>query len=390
MFNRRLIPFFWLLFLFSPSLTAVEILSSSEIKARKSANYLTENVILTVWKETLKQHISEDDKTRLLNAPISGKTDKRGRHLLSFSAFNGMKDLAKWGLKHGARINVGDKDNATLLRMAAANYLTGWVLFALQNGADPNLASGDGQNTLLDFMVEWKWPVRGFTYAIGFGAKAQDEEDLENILTYMNTALPEHRTVEMLSKELEKRAFIQTPQTSATIELIDKEMIHTMDLSLHNAILNGKLSPNHIHHYYLGGKTFLELLAYNGFNITLQHVLSHIFSSEEARAAIIKRDSAGNDLLIAGIKSLNKEMVDVLLDMSTASVNTLVPTKEGYTSSGDGPLHIAIKWKVSADIIQRLLESGAALGLQNATGQTPLQIARSWGASPEVIDLLKK
>ena len=146
-------------------------------------------ILVETYQRVLKS--GEHSAFRLTNAPISGRSDKRGRHLLSFAAFNGMPILARWGLDHEARINVGDKDNATMLRMALGNFNINMVRFALRKGANPNMQMGSGNDTMLSALLKWEWPESGFYLARQYKAKPRTEEERQKVLDYLQTLLPD-------------------------------------------------------------------------------------------------------------------------------------------------------------------------------------------------------
>ncbi len=106
-----------------------------------------EEIFLKAYQITYNRLLFEDpaQARALLNAPISGQSMKRGRNLLTLSAFSGFKSLPTWGIQKGADINAGDKDNATMLRMSVANQLIHMMTFALDQGGRSQPASGGNQ-----------------------------------------------------------------------------------------------------------------------------------------------------------------------------------------------------------------------------------------------------
>ena len=346
-----------------------------------------EKILIEAWQQTYDAQTDTASRGILVNAPVSGKSNKRGRHLLSFAAFNDMKALALWGLAHGADINKGDKDNATLLRMSAANYLQDWVEFALSRGADPNIEAGDGNETLLEFMFNWGWPAAGIAMAIENGAKARNSRALRTAGKYLHRHFQPGRADRLIAtlgtplKEPVKRA-VKGAQT-------DTQMIAIADKALLGALASGRLTPGDIRAFRSREKNFAGFLTFNGFSETLHYVLNTVFDSEEAGRIVSTRDENGNDLLLAAIKSLDAEVVRTVLETGYADANAMVPDRAGYASRGDRPLHVAVKWKVRPEIFQLLLQAGANPALNNAAGRTPALIAKWWNAPAETLQLLE-
>ena len=350
----------------------------------RAANDKVEEVIIRAYDRTF-QHLK---RTRglaaaiaLVNAPISGQTEKRGRHLLSLAAFSGFKELALWGLNHGALINGGDKDNATMLRMAMANRLYYMVEFALENGANPNLKSGSGNRNLLGDMLVFSWPLRGFELAWKHGARFKNEEQKTLLIQYLaeKEKNPDNylRVQTLINRFDRPDAVSKTAQPVSRVTLqVKTEMIEMIDRELLAAIKGGEIPPAFVTAYSSHGTPLPHYLTFNGFTNSLQEVLK----GPRGPILVKRRDRTCNDLLTSAIKSLNVEAVDIVLATTASEINRVTPNLPDCYSGGDYPLHIAVKWKVPDEVFASLLRHGAreSLNLRNSSGFTPAELVESW------------
>ena len=338
----------------------------------RQARLAVDKVVTSTYQRILSSH--RYTAARLTNAPVSGKTGKRGRHLLSFAAFNGFTRLALWGLNNGAEINRGDKDRATMLRMAMGNFNVEMARFALDHGANPNMQMGKGDDTLFGGMVKWEWPLAGFQLAKDYKARPVDETERENVLSYIQQKLSgaDAELVNYISSV----PIIEVPVARAESgDLIDTDMVVEMDQAI-LAAMDGpgrKLSEWHMRHFFIQGKGFEAFLAFNGFFNSLRERL--VTMDIRLSADVINRpDREGNDLLVATIKSLNTKAVETVLSLNHDTVNNMIDDKPHYYSGGKRPLHIAIQWQVPVEIFQRLIDYGADPKLPSKDGRTPLEL----------------
>lgn len=367
------------------------------------ANKRVEEVILRAWEEQYNQIMATGNvprALRLVNAPISGETNHRGRNLLTLSAFSGFKKLAAWGLVKGADINRGDKDNATMLRMAVTNQLIYMVEFALKHRANPNWLQGDGKRNTLGDMMKFSWPLSGFELAWEHGARLLDEEQKEQLIEY----LKKEHTDESWKEKARLKYFLdrlKSPQailpedkpilTTTPGKPIDIYMIGVMSDALKAAMINGEISTTDIIHFNVHGMPLVHFVTFNGMTGALQHILSHL-PSTSAAYQVKRRDRTGNDLIAASIKSLNTEALRLVLSTSNEAINTKVPSLPVYYTQGQTPLHIAVMWKAPDEIFSLLFKYGAADSLQikNNSGQTPEDLINLWHSDSPDFERLKE
>ncbi|WP_153765422.1 hypothetical protein [Endozoicomonas sp. OPT23] len=373
----------------SPLLTS-QIPSGFSQPFTRLANDKVERIFLTTYQNTYKRLKLDGDHYQaslLLNAPISGQTNRRGRHLLSFSAFSGFLKLAKWGLDTGANINMGDKDNATMLRMAIANKLEYIVEFALRHGANPNLLQGMALNNTMGDMKNFGWPIAGFELAWKHGAKLRtpmQRQKIENYLIKITSDDPEaqNRLNYFLNLLNDPTALISSAipdENSITAGLIPTYMIGKMDGALLNEIKRQRFTKTHIEQFNVNGMYLPHYLTFNGMEKSLEHILNSL-PPAEAEAWVTKRDYTGNDLITSAIKSLNSKLLKMILTFSKKSLNEPVPDIDGFYSRGDTPLHIALKWHAPDELFDVLFDSGAekSLEIENSRELTPEQMLDAW------------
>ncbi len=365
------------------------------------ANQKVERIFLTTYQNQyhrLRLESNYNEVGILLNAPITGRTTLRGRSLLTFAAFSGFLKLASWGLKTGSDINRGDKDNATLLRMAIANKLEYVVEFALRRGANPNMLQGSSLDNTLGDMMRFSWPLSGFELAWKHGARLKDDEQrvqLKDYLTKITDDEPEDQAnlnnfLNLLNSPLALVSQAEPNITSKPAALTKIYMIGEMDNALLGAIKNQQLTMEHIEQFNVHGMYLPHYLTFNSMTSSLDYILKAL-PPAEAENWITKRDRTGNDLIIAAIKSLNPNLLRKILSYSSDNLNIPVPDTEGYYSRGDTPLHIAIKWHSSEEIFDILFEFGASksLEIENSFGFTPEQMLDRWYSTSRDYDRLK-
>ena len=354
---------------------------SQEPVGALEARSVVESVVVRAYESVL--HSGLHDEAFLTNAPISGETNKRGRHLLSFAAFSHFPNLAEWGLEHGADINRGDKDSANMLRMSLGNFNHEMARFALEHGANPNVLMGVGNDTMLSGLMKWKWPVSGFLLAREFGARPRSEQERQSILAYLKklpgSGQPQSLWQNLFHWQGDLRLAINYIQEAPLLRndlpsagsgtLISTNMIDVMDKHMVQAISSGDLSEQVMEDFWVKGRGFEAFLTFNGFSASLTKRLS---TMEKSKAINVVKtlDLEGNDLLVAAIKSLNHEAVETILAITSDTVNSMVPKGSFHYSIGQRPLHMAIQWEVPYRIFELLVTSGANPNLTNASGTT--------------------
>ena len=344
---------------------------NSEIKTA-TANRAVESIIIETYQEVLKSN--DYTQIQLTNAPISGKTKKRGRHLLSFAAFNGFPDLVKWGLDHGADINLGDKDAANMLYMSLVNKNKTMAHLALTNNANPNILMGNANHTMFGILIGWRLPVDFFFLAKEFKALPKDEEERQKILNHTLVSFDDHlitpsdNQFQELTDYIENAVLIEKPiPTAGKGNLITLDIVDTIDKQIITAIESGQLSEETLVNFKSEGKSFESFLAFNGFNNSLKKRLESM-DALKARELIEKKDTSGNDLLISAIKSSNAEAVETVLKINSGTINSTISNQPNHYNPGKRPLHIAILWNVDYSIFKLLIIYGANPDLKSSTG----------------------
>ncbi|WP_281648422.1 hypothetical protein [Parendozoicomonas sp. Alg238-R29] len=380
-----------------------QIIPGLRNSATYQANTRIEKVILEAWQTQYQQFMDAGDIPRavgLLNAPISGQTEHRGRHLLSFSAFSGFKKLATWALTKGADINRGDKDNATMLRMAISNQLPYMVEFALKNGANPNWLQGANKDNAFGNMMRFGWPLHGFELAWEHGARLRDKEQRDKLMAY----LQKEHTDESWQEQARLKYFLEklkspvalVPESKPVLtttpgQPVETYMIGVMDAALKDAMINEKLSSFDAINFNVHGIPLVHYLTFNGMTETLGHILSSLPRSAAIYQAK-RRDRTGNDLITAAIKSLNAKALRIALTTSSNNINAKTPSLPVYYSKGSTPLHIAVQWEAPDEIFTLLFEYGAKGSLEttNDYGLTPEQVLEQWYPDSQHYDRIKK
>ncbi len=352
------------------------------------ARAVVEAVVLRAYESTLGANTH--DEALLTNAPISGETNKRGRHLLSFAAFNQFPKLAQWGLEHSADINLGDKDHANMLRMALGNYNEEMARFALEHGANPNLLMGAGNDTMLSGLVKWEWPVSGFLLAKEFGARPRSEKERQVVIAYLKKLLENGKNVSLWQHLLdwlhwrgdlhlathyikEAPLILGELPSAGSGAVISTNMTDAMDEQIAQAISSGEISEQVMENFWVKGKGFEAFLTFNGFTDSLVKRLSTLEHTKAVKV-VKTQDFEGNDLLAAAIKSLNDEAVEAILDVSSETVNRMVPLGRFHYSTGQRPLHMAVQWEAPYRIFELLITHGANPNLTNGSGTTATRL----------------
>ncbi|KEQ18760.1 hypothetical protein [Endozoicomonas numazuensis] len=314
-----------------------------------------ENILIATYERVLAEPTYSESE--LTNAPISGFGESRGRNLLTFAAFNNFPELALWGLAHSAGINTADRDGATMLRMSLANYNVQMTDIALKNKADPNMVIGQGDDTMLSALLSWQWPEVGFELAKLYGALPRTKKEKNIVRKYL---LQRNADNDTLINHFDSLSVIENPlRKPSKGNFIETNMMDEMDADLLRS-MTGEfplLNQVVIDSFSQQGKNFESFLAFNGFSKSLAYRLQNM-PFEQAEAVVMQRDSSGNDLLLAAIKSLNSDTVEVVLETTYATINTPVPHKKQYYTPGLRPWHIADLWEAPKEIKKLLIQYG--------------------------------
>ena len=325
-----------------------------------------ENIVIQAFRQAWLVHEPLNLNRALLNSPLSGKSAKRGRSLLTFAAFNGFRKLALWGVLNGSNINQGDADQVTFLGTAiedAETYMVDFAFFYLK--ADPNVVYGKQKNqiTALRDMVNHQWPVDSIKTIIEDGAVVRDQSEFEVIQNYFIQMAGADQRMQLKVRELMHTLYLagslvnpditQKPNTTYT------DMLKEMDRRILYAIKHGQLTQEDMDSFMVHGRSFYHFLAFNGFNQTIKHLLRYWFAHDQAKEVVGKRDDNGYDMLLAAIHANNPDTINEILEVSKEPVHLKVPAFEGYKNKGEKPLDLAREWRASPKVIKILINNGA-------------------------------
>lgn len=330
------------------------------------AHCKVENIIIQVFQGAWRAHKGLPFGQALLNAPLSGKTAKRGRNLLTFAAFNGFRRLALWGALNGSNINQGDADMTTFLGTAIADnqpYMADFGLFYLK--ANPNTVYGEDEQqlTALRDATNHFWPISAIAGLIENGAVVRNQTEYEFIQSYLI-----HRAGSDFNERLEAGELIYTLYSAGSLgypvrtykpATIYTDSLEEIDRHLLYAIEHNQLTQEDIDAFQIHGRNFYHFLAFNGFNQTIKYLMRYGLAPEFAKEAVALRNSTGYDMLLAAIHGNNADAVREVLKVSDLSVNLKVPSFDGYENRGKKPLDLAKEWQASPEVIKVLLRNGA-------------------------------
>ncbi len=112
-----------------------KILTKTPVTISEQAHCKLEDIIIQAYRQAFMAHKVTQDGWKLLNSDLNGHASERGQNLLTFSAMNGFRRLAVWGLMNGADIYRQDSNSRSMLSTAIDHKLNYMVRFSLQHGA---------------------------------------------------------------------------------------------------------------------------------------------------------------------------------------------------------------------------------------------------------------
>lgn len=344
-----------------------------EISLTKSgqAHCKVESIVIQVFRQAWLVHDPLALSHALVNSPLSGKSATRGRNLLTFSAFNGFRKLALWGVLNGANINKGDADRMTFLGTAIEDketYMVDFGSFYLK--ADPNTVYGkeNHQVTALRDMINHQWPIDSLKNIIENGALVRDQSEFEVVQNYFIQMAGSDRYMQLKAREQMHTLYLAgslvNPDITGKPETIYTDMLKELDHYILYAIEHNQLTQEDMDSFRVHGRSFYHFLAFNGFNQSIKYLLRYWFAPEHAKEIVGKRDVNGYDMLLAAIHGNSPGAVIEILKANNEPVNLKVPGFKGYKNKGEKPLDLAVKWQSSPEVIEILKKNGATLLIQ--------------------------
>ena len=323
-----------------------------------------ERQISSVWQSELERCSSDAQRYTLLNAPV----DER-RNMLSWSAFNSMPTLAEWAVLQGADINVGDANNATMLKMAVINKSLPMVRKALELGAAPNLLSGTGTAmTMLSNVPNWpkhndQQVFEIIRLAAQYGGLPSGPRERDTLLKRLNEAIDRHPDVsdsaDLRDYLLQTSEHKNIPSTKGP-ESSGSTLLRNVDKHLASVLRNGSFDRENLESMEIGGKDFMGFLSFNGFKEALGAYL-RLYQGDDLVMLLTRWDASGNNALFGALKSKNETVVTTVLDHLDSNINDAAPDDAQYYSYNRNarPLDVALAWRVSPPILDKLLLHGA-------------------------------
>ena len=338
---------------------------------------------------------------------------------LTYACHWGMLEVVRLLLEKGADVNCKDTIyKRTALMVAAAAGHSKVVEMLLQNGANADLSSGDGETALSEailskrvFMIRLliKHSKTNLNFANGRGGALLQEAARDGDLAFMKLLLDNGANINARSRlsgqcalhyateakqpaamqlildkgiRTDKGSFLE-PQTLHVISQLPAQRAKVETLGQKNGIdCSSGGSDEPVFRPFPGnkadidakdydGETALHLATITGMELPVQLLLS-------AGASINAQNHHGETALLMATSSGDKDLVQLLLK------NGADPGVRERT--GETALHKATSiGRVS--LIQRLLDAGANIDALNADHETPLLKATSLGHE-EVVQLL--
>ena len=330
------------------------------------AHCKVENIIIQAFRQAWLVHEQLNLDQALVNSPLSGKTAKRGRNLLTFAAFNGFRKLALWGTLNGSDINQGDAVRVTFLGTAIEDkeaYMLDFGLFYLK--ADLNVVYGKKQHqvTALRGMIDHQWPLDSLKSIIENGAAVRDQSEFEVVQNYFIQMAGTDRFMQLKTRALMHSLYLTgslvNPDIAEKPETFYTDMLKEIDRHILYAIEYNQLTREDMDSFRVHGRSFYHFLAFNGFSQSITYLLRYGLTREHAKEVAGKRDKNGYDMLLAAIHSNNPDAVSEIIRANNESIFLKVPGFKHYKNRGKKPLDLAREWQASPEVIEVLIDNGA-------------------------------
>ena len=325
-----------------------------------------ESIVIKAFRQAWLVHERLNLDKALVNFPLSGKSAKRGRNLLTFAAFNGFRKLALWGMLNGSDINQGDADRETFLGTAIEDKKAYMVDFGFSYlKADPNIVYGKKhhQVTALRDMINHQWPIGSLKTIIENGAVVRDQSEFEVVQNYFIQVAGSDRYMQFKARELMHSLYLAGSLVNLDItgkpETFYTDMLKEIDRHILYAIEHNHLTQEDMDSFQVHGRNFYHFLAFNGFGLSIKYLLRYGLGPEHAKDVIGIRDEYGYDMLLAAIHGNDPSAVSEVLRISKEPVHLKVPTFRGYKNKGQKPLDLAREWQASPEVIEILIDNGA-------------------------------
>ena len=337
----------------------------SATRDAEQAHCKIENLVIGAFRQAWLVHQPLRLGHALVNSPLSGKSLKRGRNLLSFTAFNGFRRLALWGKLNGAGINQTDADLNTFLGTAIADnqpYMVDFGLFYLN--ADPNIIYGKSNRrvTALRDAIDHLWTIRTIDSFVTAGAVTRNQNEYEFAQAHLVNMAGDNQHRQLKTRDILYTLYLAgtlvNPQQTETPVTMYTDMLDAIDRHILYAIKEGHFIQEEMDAFWVHGRNFYHFLAFNGFSRTLKYLMRYALAPEYAKDATTVRSDKGYDMLLAAIHSNNVDAVIEVLNASNLPINLKVPSFNNYKNQGKKPLDLAREWG-APEVIKVLIKNGA-------------------------------
>lgn len=324
-----------------------------------------------------------------------------GHTIATFATTGGLRQLYKWATNQkGWEFSLNDYRTSALAIAIEENLL--YMAKDIWASGHPFAYNKDGYGLALSYMVDKKWPLRGFEAAVEAG-EAFNDSGTTLYDTRGNTIFrsrPRHHksgVIEYLrAKEThpdntpEINARLQTlintleamPRNTSITPLAELQSVakgrYPGACNIHNGIAghfkkalnDGVISEKVASSFNIHGRPLIHYL----INMRLHKVATELLKMDAYAPELVqRRDHKGRDALLTAIEVHNTSASGMILDMKPSLSTEVVPDNENYLYSGDTPLHVAIRKGTPVETIRQLLKHSQrnALTYRDTQGFTP-------------------